>query len=333
MSQHFSAIFASIAAAAAFASSLYAAPVAKSLGSISIAKPGFLQMVDGAETGSKDLLVSSFAVFGTSTVSRLSFNATTTDELQAVKPKALTTKITWPNDVTPVPTAIFGERFVAIGSGFLTPGANTGAVNIVNLDSGESFQIAATKKDYFYHRVLFADMNGDGLLDAVTARAKKPLIGASDGEILWLEQPKTNAKSEWKEHLIVKGPDTHFILHDFEGDGKVEILSAEFFTHQLSVQWQEGNAWKSRVLDTTVGSAFDLELADLNGDSQQDLLVSNHEADAKAAIFAYEIPADYKTAVWTRHTLLDSIKTEKDGRNQASPGTAFAIQPDASNQL
>ncbi len=335
MSQDFRAIFASLAAATAFASSVYAAPAVKSLGSISIAKPGFLQMVDGAQPGSKDLLVSAFAVFGTSTFSRLSFNATATDEIQSVKPVALTTKITWPNDVTVVPSEIFGERFVAVGSGFLTPGANNGAVNIVNLDSGESFQIAAPKKDYFYHRVLFADINGDGRLDAVTARAKKPLFGASDGEILWLEQPQKPTKGAWAEHIIAKGPDTHFALHDLDGDGKVEILSAEFFSKKLSLQWQEGDVWKSRVIDDAIGSAFDLELADLNGDGQLDLLVTNHEADAKAAIMAYEIPADYKTAAWTRHILLDGIKTEKEGKNQAAPGTAFAVQPssDPASQL
>lgn len=315
------------------ASALQAGPAAPSLGSIDIAKPAFLHIIKGPEAGQKQLLVSAFAVFGDSTVTSLTLNTTSLDELSSPQAKVLTSKLKWPNDITPIPEAIFGADYIALGSGFLTPGNNTGAVSAINLATQEVFPLAASKKDYFYHRVHFADINGDGRLDAVTARAKKPLIGASDGELIWLEQPANNPKQPWKEHLITKGPDTHFVLHDFEGDGQLEIISGEFFSKKLSLQWQEGGTWKSRVIDASVGSAFDLSLNDLNGDGKLDLLVSNHEADEAASIFAYEIPADYKTANWTRHTLLSGIKTEMEGRNQASPGTAFAIQPDLNNVL
>src|SRR6185436_12722606 len=100
------------------------------------------------------------------------------------KPTAITTKINWPNSVTQVPSEIFGPNYVVVGSGFLTPGSTTGAVTVANLFNQELFAIVATKKDYFYHKVLFTDVNGDGRLDAVAARAKKPIIGSSDGEIV-----------------------------------------------------------------------------------------------------------------------------------------------------
>ena len=49
-------------------------------------------------------------------------------------------------------------------------------------------------------------MNGDGLLDIVTARAKKPIFGASKGELIWLEQPSSGeVLTYWKEHLITEG--------------------------------------------------------------------------------------------------------------------------------
>ncbi len=85
--------------------------------------------------------------------------------------------------------------------------------------------------------------------------------------------------------------------------------------------------WRSKVLDSKIGSAFDLEVVELNGDGRPDLLATTHEGGSTASIFADEIPTDFKTASWTRHTLLTGIKTEKGGFHQASPGTAFAVQP------
>jgi hypothetical protein len=306
---------------------LGAAPPAALVGTLNVNKPAFLQIFEGANDDSMDLFISSFAPFGSSTVSRLTLHSHSLSDLKGLKPVPLTSKINWPNSVTQVPAEIFGPGYVAVGSGFLVPGSTTGAVTIVSTETQEQFAIAATKRDYFYHKVLFTDVNGDGRLDAVTARAKKPIFGSSDGEIVWLEQPLQNVKAAWKEHLIAKGPDVHFVLHDFEGDGVAEIISTEFFSKKLSLQWQEQGIWKSKVLDGSIGAAFDLELVDLNGDSHLDLLATNHEGGGSASIFAYEIPADYKNGTWTRHTLLTGIKTEKGGMNQASPGSAFAVQP------
>jgi hypothetical protein len=49
--------------------------------------------------------------------------------------------------------------------------------------------------------------------------------------------------------------------------------------------------------------------------------------------FAYEIPATFKTDSWVHHTLLTNINTEKGGINQASPGSAYAVQPEPANPL
>ena len=72
---------------------------------------------------------------------------------------------------------------------FLVPGRSTGAVEVVDLYSGEKLTLTKKKSGYFYHKVVWQDINNDGRLDAVSARGKKPIFGGSDGELIWLEQP------------------------------------------------------------------------------------------------------------------------------------------------
>lgn len=321
--------FLSLPLAQAFAE----APAVQSLGILNLDKPAFLQIFPAENGEGKELYVSSFAPFGSNRVSRIDLNKDSLSSWQTLSAKSLSTSIKWPNSVTEVPESIFGPGFLAVGSGFLVPGNGTGAVTILSKDGATQFTLSTPKNGFFYHKVLFSDINGDGRLDAVTARAKKPIIGASDGELIWLEQPATQTQGPWKEHLITKGPDVHFALHDLNQDGSMEIISTQFFSKALSLQWQENGVWQSRVIDSNIGAAFDLELVDLNGDSKLDILATNHEENEKAAILAYEIPEDFKTGNFLKHTLLSGIKTEKSGMNQASPGTAFAIQPSTKESL
>ena len=52
--------------------------------------------------------------------------------------------------------------------------------------------MAARAPGYFYHTAQWIDLNGDGKLDLVTARATTPLVGSGSGELLWLEQPASD---------------------------------------------------------------------------------------------------------------------------------------------
>jgi hypothetical protein len=260
---------------------------------------------------------------------KISLSPSSLNDISAWKVETLETKLNWPNQVTLVPESVFGSEHISVGTGFLVPGRSTGYVQVIDPESGKLKTLSSKKEGYFYHRVLWHDMNNDGRLDAVSARGKKPIMGATDGELVWLEQPADLQQTgPWKEHLIARGPDVNFLIEDLDGDGSVEIVATEFFAKKLSLHWQEQGSWVSRTLDDTLGAAFDLEWTDLNGDGRKDLLVTNHEGSAaKAAIFAYEIPQSPKIQKWTRHSLLTSIKTEKGGLNQASPGSAFAIYP------
>ena len=74
----------------------------------------------------------------------------------------------------------------------------------------------------------------------------------------------------------------------------------------MAIEWSVAKS----SLDDTLGAAFDLEY-DLNNDGEKDLLVTNHEGNNKASIYAYEGPSNPFTGDWIRHTLLTDIKTEK----------------------
>lgn len=292
---------------------------------LDINHPAFLHL-EGVERGEPTLLVSSFGVFGGDAVRRvrglnglLSGRSLSTD--------VLTTKVVWPNEVKAVPQSVLPGAYLVAG-GFLVPG-KTGALTMVQ-PNGTLRNLTAPgvvtekKGGWFYHRVMWRDMDGDGRLDILTARAHKPMLGPAQGELLWLKNDPTG-RGYWKETVIAQGPDVHFRLADLDGDGREEILSSEFFSKRFSVQWQEGNTWRSRVIDNKCGSAFDLEVADLNGDGRRDVVLTNHESNANAGAFAYEIPQDWKTALWPRHTLARGIQTRQKGPNQASPGAPLVI--------
>lgn len=82
---------------------------------------------------------------------------------------------------------------LSIAGGFLVPFKTKGSIRLVDLSSGSPVHpIEITVSDdhqWFYHRVLWIDMNGDGTKDAVTCRAKKSLIGKSTKErnLLWVK--------------------------------------------------------------------------------------------------------------------------------------------------
>ena len=132
--------------------------------------------------------------------------------------------------------------------------------------------------------------------------------------------------SPWKEHIITQGPDVHFRVADLNKDGEIEIVATEFFGKKLSLIQKINVEWERRVLDDSIGKPFDVAIEDINADGKVDLLVTNHENNEDAGVFAYEIPDNLKDN-WRRHTLYKGFKTIQKGAGQGSPGEAMAIHP------
>ena len=293
--------------------------------SFKASKPAFLKILDNGD-GTKDLIINAFGPFGGDKITRLkNLNeslASNTFDLTNI----LTKDIVWPNHTYLAPKNIFGGGYIN-ASGFLIPGKATGNINYID-DQGKVTKLVKKKRGFFYHTVKWYDMNGDGLKDIVTARAKKPIFGSSKGELIWLEQPSDgNPLQIWKEHLITVGPDVNFVLEDITNDGEPEIIATEFFSEKLSVTYKDGSQWKKVIIDDKIKRGFDLEMVDLNNDGKKEILATNHQHNDGSAVFAYEPSADPLKSKWKKHVLLDNIKTLKFGNNEAAPGSAFSFYP------
>ena len=78
---------------------------------------------------------------------------------------------------------------VAVPDGFLVPLKTKGSVTLFDLDDvstkGQGHEITKHGEQWFYHRVEWRDMDKDGDLDILTARADRPIIPMLMGECFY----------------------------------------------------------------------------------------------------------------------------------------------------
>lgn len=322
-------------------------PVLTPVGNFSVYRPGFLSTIKSPNSNARDLYISSFHFAGEDLFYVPDFTTAmksggVTNQLKAQKIASKDLK--WPNEVEEYNQA--NGRGIIVSGGFLVPFHDNGGLYYAPLDkdnkpSGTLSKITGQPNGWFYHRVRYLDMNNDGVMDIVTCRGQKPTFGSGKGALVFLTATNPNDPTAlWKETVISnEGCDFFFEVTDLNKDGKKEIIYTSFFGNKLVMVWSEDpkQDWsntkniKTKVLDDTTGSLFDLQLTDLNGDGNVDLLVSNHQgnnAKPPASVYAFDfvqpvtIPPTFK-----RHTLVSGIPTRQSGIGQASPGGARVIFP------
>ena len=326
------------------------------------AGPGFASF-----TPSGDVLISQFTgdpleKDGVALISGIAA-ALASNNASSLRCKPLTDAVSWPNFVDALSLPGFSGA-VAPG-GFLVPPKTIGAVTLLPIDwaagalSGAPLVLSAPKvlpgDGWFYHRAVLHDVDGDGLLDVIAARATKPLVAAPAGELVWLRQPASQpfapASLPWAERVLRAGawaPDVGFTAPaSLRGDADEQIFFTSCFTggglamlNCAGCAPGGGAAWATAnltltVLDASLGPSFDVSLADLDGDGAPELLVTNHADNATAPhvqsqVAAYKAPAApaplTAAAGWARHVLAEGFAIREPGPNQAAPGEATAVR-------
>jgi len=317
------------------------AQVYRFLGSFPVYSVAFTNINRFNNTSPYQFIATGFGVFEGDAVFAITDVKSVLGNINQTQPQQVTNDITWPNEADLVPQgAIQGTPLaVWVAGGFLVPGSTTGALNIIPTDGtnfNDPVQISQDKSGWFYHTMKWFDVNNDGLLDVVSARATKPIfIGHAAGELVWYEQPQGGlSNTPWNINHITAGPDIFFDFYDINNDGVPEIIAPQFFSAELVLyystngNWGDASSVQSVVIDPKLGPGFDIEFVDVNNDGKIDLVVTNNEAvPAKASVFAYEIPTNWKVGNWTRHTLASGFVVHSSNANAGCPGTVTPVYP------
>lgn len=142
---------------------------------------------------------------------------------------------------------------------------------------------------------------------------------------------KDNFGRTYEEYVLADGAcDVFFDVADIDNDGRVEIVSAGFFTEKLLLIYSNNirNDFTDKAslniveIDVNGGAFFDVKILDLDLDVDQnkELLVTNHQGEnaaIKGAIYAYKLVGSVRNGVWTRSVIYDNFPVLKLGLNQA----------------
>ncbi len=307
------------------------------------AGPAFVEVADIDGDGRLDLVVSSFGHVegttlptGTLTVYR---QGATLTEWEARPVFTAEAGIYWPNETQAHDLDGDGDLDLTLGTGFLVcgflpePGPCGGVLWFEQTETGwQRHDVVPPTSELFFHTVRVADLDGDGLLDLVTVGEERSLDTGDRSEAMWFRGVEGAERFDPTPRIIGAGLGSIPSVRDLDGDGDLDVASAEFFAGLgATAAWYEqaDGAWIRHVIDEGSGPAIQLSfIPDLLGDGRVVAVGSNHTNTAKSPadpwkseVSLYEIPND-PTQPWSRRAISQHIVSEvgSPAAPQAAPG-------------
>ncbi|MBM4290132.1 MAG: VCBS repeat-containing protein [Deltaproteobacteria bacterium] len=249
-----------------------------------------------------------------------------------------------------------GDADIALGSGFLlcglfSAGGACGGLLWLERRDGEWVRrdVLPPNQRRFYHTALFADLDGDGVRDLITVAEDRRVAQGfleQEAEAQWFRgDAALPARFEATPRVIGPGLGSLPSLRDMDGDGDLDVVSAEYFAGLgASLAWYEqvrapvagaapsdplgyAGEWRRHVIDAESGPAIQGSwVPELFGPGSGGALVgSNHTNtlsdpdDPREGVFALESTADPR-APWRRTQLSAGIQSQNPAGGQAAPG-------------
>jgi hypothetical protein len=196
----------------------------------------------------------------------------------------------------------------------------------------------------FYHHAELADLDGDGVNDLVSVgETNSVFTGASTALLQRFVGAGGGAFGEAED--LAEGGGSFPRARDIDGDGDLDLASAEYFVEGGSFAWFEQGAsgdFTRHVIDDSVGPSIMLSFVDdLYGDGQTRAVGANHTNTAafpadpwESAVYAYTPGAD-PTDPWGRAQLSSGIVSDAGSfaAPMAAPGIFGAGDLDADGDI